>query len=729
MFRYWILFCLTFISNDLRSQNIPIGQWREHFPAHQAVAVTAGGGEIFCATAYGLFSVSTDEHAVTRYGKSSGLHDAGIAAMAWHESTGTLVLAYRNGNIDLLSNGRVTNIPEVLQRPGAPDKAAGAILITGDKALLPLPFGIIAIDLRRREISDTWTPGFPVTSAAIFQNDIYAATPQGVFRAPLNAPNLADPGYWQPLPPLPAPAQQLVAGSYLAARVRDTIFRYGNGAWEKRIHDRGTISFLQSSGNVLFAGLPGRVLRIQGDTETTFTHQLLSAPAGAAETGNALWLADWQNGLILRQNNTYASLTPDAPAGTGAGALLAYNGALWAASGSISDNGAPSGKTLPLSVFREGEWSQTGNALPDAVALAAGNGNVYAGSFGRGVTTFRDGTFALEEKPLGRENIAGLATDAQGNLWASAYGASQQQLLVKQSGGGWTGFTVPFFLPSNALSQLLIDNSDQKWMVSPQGGGVVVLHHGANIADARDDRWKQLLSGAGRGNLPSSQVYCLAQDRDGWIWIGTARGIGVVQCAPDIMAANACEAWLPVVRTDNFAGYLFQNEQVLSIAVDGANRKWAGTRNGAWLVSADGSRILQHFHTGNSPLPHNAVHRIALDPATGEVFFATESGLVSWRGEATEGSETQEPGALVFPNPVPSGYDGPIAIRGLVRDAYVKITDVTGKLVFQTRAQGGQAIWNGKDYTGFRPQSGIYLVLASDAEGKEKIVTKLVFIR
>ncbi len=202
-----------------------------------------------------------------------------------------------------------------------------------------------------------------------------------------------------------------------------------------------------------------------------------------------------------------------------------------------------------------------------------------------------------------------------------------------------------------------------------------------------------------------------------------------MQCAPDIFSANTCEAWLPIVQTDAFAGYLFQNEQVLTLAVDGANRKWAGTRNGAWLISPDGSRILQHLHTGNSPLPDNVVHRIAIDPVTGEVFFGTGGGLVSWRGEATEGSDTQTDSVLVFPNPVPSGYNGAIAIRGLVRDAYVKITDVTGKLVFQTRAQGGQAVWNGRDYTGFRPQSGIYLVLASDATGKEKIVTKLVFIR
>lgn len=730
MFRHWIFYCLLFISNTLRSQNIPIGQWREHFPTGQAVAVTAAGNEIFCATTQGLFSVSADEHAITRYGKSSGLHDAGIAAMAWHEGTHTLVLAYRNGNIDLLSEGRVTNIPDILQRPGSPDKAVRTILILGDKALLPLPTGIIVTDLRRREIADTWSPGHPVTSAAISGGDIYASTPQGIFRAPLSAPNLADPGYWQPLPPLPGTAQDLAsAGTTLAARVNDTLFRLHNGNWQKWIYGRGAISFLRASGNVLFAGLPGTVLRLAGDDETTYTNALLPSPTAAEITADGLWLGDGRNGLILHRNGTYTSLTPDAPAGSGTGALLVQNGALWTASGSVNDNWVPSGNSLPLSVFREGEWAQTGQVVPDAMALAAGNGAVYAGSMGGGILTFREGTPVLSEKPLGRERFAGLAVDPSGNLWASAFATSQQQLLVKNKAGAWTGLTIPFFLPSNALSQILIDDADQKWIVSPMGGGVVVMHHGTSADDPRDDRWKQLQSGTGRGNLPSPLVYCLAKDRDGWIWIGTARGIGVVQCAADIFTANPCDAWLPVVRNDNFAGYLFQNEQVLTIAVDGANRKWAGTRNGAWLISADGSRILQHFHTANSPLPDNTVHRIAIDPLTGEVFFATGGGLVSWRGEATEGSETQGNEALVFPNPVPSGYDGAIAIRGLVRDAYVKITDVTGKLIFQTHAQGGQAIWNGRDYTGFRPQSGIYLVLASDGTGKEKIVTKLVFIR
>jgi len=183
------------------------------------------------------------------------------------------------------------------------------------------------------------------------------------------------------------------------------------------------------------------------------------------------------------------------------------------------------------------------------------------------------------------------------------------------------------------------------------------------------------------------------------------------------------------VQEGNFAGYLFRDEQVNAIAVDGANQKWVGTLNGVWLINASGEKILAHFNTGNSPLPDNAVYRIAIHPVTGEVFFATRLGLVSFRASATEGVDHMTADSvLVFPNPVPPGYSGTIAIRGLRANARVKITDIRGRLVFDARAQGGQAVWNGQDYTGHRPQSGVYLVFAADG-GRERLVTKIVFIK
>jgi hypothetical protein len=201
-----------------------------------------------------------------------------------------------------------------------------------------------------------------------------------------------------------------------------------------------------------------------------------------------------------------------------------------------------------------------------------------------------------------------------------------------------------------------------------------------------------------------------------------------VQCAGDIFKGNACETTLPVTQQDRFAGYLFQNEEVHTIAVDAANRKWIGTRNGVWLISADGEKTLLRFTEDNSPLLSNDVNHIAIDPSTGEVFFSTFKGICSYRSTAVE-TTTSSSETMVFPNPVPPGYKGTIAIKGLPNNAVIKIAELSGRLVYQTRSLGGQAVWNGLNYKGENVAGGVYLVLARDDKGTEKLVTKIVMVK
>jgi hypothetical protein len=183
------------------------------------------------------------------------------------------------------------------------------------------------------------------------------------------------------------------------------------------------------------------------------------------------------------------------------------------------------------------------------------------------------------------------------------------------------------------------------------------------------------------------------------------------------------------VQQGEFGAFLLEEEFVNCIAIDGANRKWIGTDNGAFLVSEDGTNQLLHFTTDNSPLLNNSVNAIAIAEQTGEVFFGTDDGIISFRGEATGGAVTHSD-VTVFPNPVREDYDGPIAIKGLVTDADVKITDVAGRLVYETTALGGQAVWNGRLIdTEERAATGIYLVFSSDANGEEKFVTKFLMVR
>jgi hypothetical protein len=80
----------------------------------------------------------------------------------------------------------------------------------------------------------------------------------------------------------------------------------------------------------------------------------------------------------------------------------------------------------------------------------------------------------------------------------------------------------------------------------------------------------------------------------------------------------------------------------------------------------------------------------------------------------------------IFPNPIAPNYNGPILIKNLVNNALVKITDLNGQLMMQTRSLGGQAIWNGRDQYQHKVASGIYLIFVRDDMGNEKAVGKIM---
>jgi hypothetical protein len=369
------------------------------------------------------------------------------------------------------------------------------------------------------------------------------------------------------------------------------------------------------------------------------------------------------------------------------------------------------------------------------VAVDKRDGSAWAGSYGGGLLHIKNNNqFEIfkQNSPieqaigdLGSYRIAGLAFDADNNLWISNFGTNHQ-LHVLKNNASWKSFSAPFPLNNNAAGQILIDDANQKWIISPTGNGLLVFNDNNTIDNAGDDRWKLFKTGVGSGNLPSNEVLSIAKDKSGFIWVGTSDGVASFQCPQEVFVSG-CEAIWPVINDGGFANYLFKGQEVRSIAVDGADRKWIATSSGAWLVNADGDKVVEHFTEENSSLLSSDVKTITIDGKTGEVFFATAKGICSFRGTATAAEETKN-SVLVFPNPVPPAYNGNIGIRGLPENSIVKITETNGRLVYQTRALGGQAVWNGKDYKGKQAASGIYLVIAEDENKQEKIVTKIVFI-
>ena len=752
----YFLFLISYLSF---SQLSPVGQWREHLPYGSALKTDIVNNKIFCSTPYSLFSFNTISNELQKYSRITGLNETGISSFKYDPVSEILLIAYSNSNIDLLKGNQVYNIDGIKRQAINGDKNIYSIYFSGNLAYLGTGFGIVVINLDKKEIKDTYTIG--ITGNAVRVSGVvkdgttfYASTAEGLKKANSSA-NLIDYTNWTLVNGLSTGGcSEIISFQNKLVLLKNDSLLVNNGSnWNLFYDDAWHIESLHISGDKLLLSetlpnIDGRVLVLNNTGNIISTIQAagkIKIPKDALLYNNDYYIADLFGGLRKVTGSSVETIIPNSPFEKSSGEMLVSNNKLLVCAGEVNDAWNYTYNRNGLYQFENDYWSfynQYNFPILDscydiitAVADPSGD-DIYYGSYSGGLiklsannqfTIYKQNT-ALKPA-LGDPNsyrVSGLCFDSEHNLWISNYG-SPTPLVVKKADNTWKAFTLPFFITENALAQILVDDYDQKWIIAPKGNGLLCYNHGSSIDNIGDDRWKFFRNGVNNGNLPDNEVYCLAKDKDGFIWIGTAKGIAVVQCAQEVFTTG-CNAILPIVQNGNFNGYLFGNEQVKTIAVDGANRKWVGTKNGVWLISADGEKVIYRFTENNSPLLSNDIKRITIHPQTGEVFIATFKGLCSFRSTATAGGEKNE-NVLVFPNPVPPDYNGTIAIKGLINNALVKITELDGRLVYQTKALGGQATWDGRNYKGIKVSSGAYLVLITDETNKEKMVTKIFIVK
>lgn len=759
-----ICFLVTQFVSYSQPAPVPIGMWREHLPYKSVIDVTGGDGKVFAATSYSLFVIDSDENTIGRMSRMTGLSETGIACIFYDAAHHKLLVAYKSSNIDIIRENDIVNIPDVKRDNIVGDKTINDIYRINADYYLSTGLGVIVINGDKNEVRQTWFIGSAGGKIRVggFTTDsgyYYAATAEGLKKASLGVANPENHLNWQSLAGingLPAgPCKDVVTvENKVMALFGDSIFTSDGNAWNLFFFQTGwkITGINSSSGKLLIcqqhADSNARVTVINPDGSVSVVirqSELIADPRKAMILQNNHWVADSIGGLSKYDLSGFENYQLNSPQSIATGDLLFHGETFYAAAGTVSDTWNIQGNRDGMYKLENGKWTNYNyrsfpalDSVNDLIALAIDrtNASVWAGSFGKGLLQIRPGNtfgFFSQNSGLGPAifdpgsyRVSGLAFDSDNHLWISNYGAARP-VVVKKADGNWKNFAVPYSLVENAVSQVLIDDNNQKWIVSPRGNGLIVFNHGSTIDDEGDDRWKLFRFGNGAGNLPSNNVNCLAKDKNGFIWIGTDNGIGIVQCPGLVFSGQGCDAILPVVLQGNFNGYLFRGEQVQAISVDGADRKWIATKRGAWLIGPEGDRVIYHFTEENSLLLGNDVRRIAIDGNTGEVYFATAKGICSFRSTATEGTASNE-NVIVFPNPVPPNHRGPIAIRGLVNNAIVKITELDGRLVFQTRALGGQAVWDGRDYKGRKISTGVYLVFVTDDKRKENFAAKIVFI-
>lgn len=750
------LFCF-FLSHNLWAQNQAIGSWRAHLPYNLALGVASDGNKLFVACPSSFYTYDLIKDEISTYSKVNGMSDIELAYVAYDKSNDLAILAYNNSNIDLFKDETFYNIPDIKLKSIAGDKKINHIHVDQGLAYLSTGIGILVLNLNKKEIKETYVftknkISYAVKSVATDDTNLYAATDNGLYRISKNNPNKQSAAAWILIDSTRQYKHACPAGNHIYVATSDSVFAINNTSLQYVYRSDSTIiQHLDplETGLSICTYNPYKKFGNTISINNLFvaTDSFSSAhPMQTTQTLNGhIWVADIEWSLRSKEK----TINPGGPIEIGSFDILAENGTVVVAHGAYDDRWNIKQNGSGISVLENEKWTSYngGNfapfaALHDAIRLARNpiDKTLYIASLTDGLFylkndktagNYREDVFEQHLIDPSTYRLSGVAFDQYNNLCITQIDAPHELMVKAASDGLWYKFALPGTRPrpwwENGAAGLVIDDYNQKWFFSPAGGGVLVYNDNGTIDNKNDDSYTQLLSGKGAGNLPDNLVQCIVNDKKGTIWIGTNNGIGIVNC-PDRITQNTCEAEIRIVQYDQFAGQLFAGEIVKTIAVDGANRKWVGTSNGVWLISEDANKIIYRFTVGNSPLPSNIIQCIKVDPIKGDVYIGTDKGLVSFRSTATDGASNNKD-ALIFPNPIKSGYTGTIAISGLVDNADVRITDIAGQLIYRCKALGGQAVWNGLDYTGHRPQSGVFLVFASNNTGLETFVGKMVMIK
>ena len=755
---YYILLLLCFSGVSLKGQNnMPVGNWKAWTSMNSPKMSTWRQGTFFTITKGGLFSFSESTGEIRTFTTVDGLSGLNTSSIFYDELHDKVIIGYEDGTLNYFTTPDAISVVSDIRRSQLfGNKRINDIVSFGNFIFIATGFGVVQYDMVRQETRNTFSKigdnesGAEVSSMAIYEGRLYVSTPKGLYSASLAFPNLADSNAWRyeqimSLPQASGVSKFVCGGAEgIFCNYRDTVYGFtSSSGWENTPLEYGTWSSLTFHHGILSGTFEYRVnalfpdgylakfnldqpIHVYPNPEKSRRLMICQRDRGWWSWDDVFWVFpiavdgptnNFATEIAVGKNEFYI-----APRGYG---LQFDNSGIYyyhKLNGWKVLNGDNGGL-----IKGRNDIDFVSTVYDESSRVA------WIGSYQQGISQFQDGQMVsffdgLNSGIKGRfkENgiekdirVHDMKLDSKRNLWfTTEFGSVPLQMRSEK--GEWYAFN--FQSNGERISWLEIDDSDYKWACI-QGTGIMVYDDRGTPESPATHRQRLLTTSIGQGALPSAQINCITKDRNGRLWIGTSTGVAVFNNPRGVFSTGNIDAQRPVFNRRP----LFTNEAVTSIAVDGQNRKWMGTRNGAYLMSEDGTEQLLEFNTENSPLFSNSIISIAIDQHSGEIFFSTDQGLISYMGDATEPEETCR-APEVFPNPFHPGIHEQMAIRGLAEFTNVRITTESGLLVQEISGSGGQAVWNGKDIRGNDIMPGVYLIMAADRENQNACIAKLAVL-
>ena len=771
-----LLFGVSAFASVCSYAQVEVGGWRVHASFNNVTRVAQSAGKVFGLSEGALFCFDKDDYEVETLSKVEGLSGANIASVVYADNAKALVIAYSDGNIDLLyDNGSITNVPDIKNSNVSTDKApselhydaaTGYVYISGE-------IGIIVFNPVKKEISDTYVLGdggsyLSVYSVAMTQDSIYALTADGLKRASVKEKMLVNSEVWETEDLAVSGLKQVVNanGSLFLLGSDNKLYRKVVGSSALTQIGDGFMGLSVAADGNLIAGAVNYVAKYSPEGQELSRLNDIYAPHAVQDlkSANRVWVAGGWSGVVeLRDWVAVQWIKPSGPALKDVFSLRYFDGRIFAMTGnprcySASDVSKPGA----VMIFENEGWKNiTRSEVYDATGTdflslcyldidKKDKTHFYVTSLRFGLYEFRNDAFYKRYNPANSTlqvantvsetddyiTVCGVALDNNNRLWIANELVSQPIKLMLED-GTWTQFSYSNVSNPPFMDKVIALPNNQKWFAKPHRstsvGGILVLDENGNTSSTSSHKTRFISSVTDQdGNVKSlATVYDMTEDKNGDVWVGCDNGVFVFSNVKDVFTGGYKVMRPKIARDDgtNYADYLLDGQVVRAIAVDGANRKWIGTNgSGVYLMSADGLTQVRHFTEENSPLLSDRILYIAVNYETGEVFIATAGGLVSYRSDATDG-ESDLDDIKAFPNPVRPGFGGVVTITGLMDGAVVKITDAAGNIVYQSEATGGQATWNLRNLSGRSVASGVYAVMASEANGKARGAGKILVIR
>lgn len=692
-----------------------VGSWRAYISYCEPQEIVKAGDMLFVRASNGLYSYNLNDHSISTFDKVRQLNDSYVTHIGWNAKVGRLMAVYQNSNIDLIDvGGNVVNLSALYSKSMTQDKTVNHIYMSDQFAYLGTGFGVVKVNMQRAEVTESYILNHNTIAIAIENAQMYIKV-----RDSYRFVDYSTPG------------SSLAPGTVVSEVI--TEYSRDNTPLKKTVVIEAVYKAPMSSN-----------LLDQHNWEYTETR-----PAGNFSED----LTDWNNYI-----DEVRTLQPGGPKYNYFGFMRFKHNRLYTCGGGYSPNMELNRPGSIQILNRDGEWqimpdnlqSITGVVYVDVDNVDAAPDDpdhIFAGSR-CGLYEFRDGQFAAvyntDNSPLQTATtsnvnaytmVEGLCFDDKtGSLWV--LNSSTRNL------GNIFELTKDYEWISHEKSLLTNNNKSLKGMQFPVFDSRGYLWFVNNnwekpcffCYDPKTDNIvNSFFSMVNQDGTTYNDYtpYCVAEDLDGNVWIGTNQGPFIVD-ADRITTPDTYVTQVKVPRNDgtNYADYLMSGAVTNCIVVDGGGRKWMGTKgSGVYLISADNMTQLQHFTSENSPLLSNNIESMVMNNETGELFIGTEDGLCSYMTDATSAAvEMVKDNVYAYPNPVVRGYDGLITVVGLSLNADVKILSASGQLVAQGRSNGGTFTWNGRDRNGRRVASGVYMVAAATSEGNKGTVCKIAII-